>query len=277
VVLKTVIMMLKKRIISAIIGILLLIFLIFAGSLPFFLTVSMITILAVREYSRILEIKSKLLQAILSFSAVLVVFNVYLISNNFNYLPSGIIFFIIIFALYLYNLKNYQEKEFIKNISYQLFSVIYIGGGLSFAVFLRDINQEPFVNTAALWLVLIATWLTDSGAYFVGKKFGKKAMAPVISPNKTIAGAVGGILTTAVFIILASIFLEVFNIYYLIFAFLFPVVAIMGDLFESCIKRDFGVKDTGTIIPGHGGILDRFDSFIFTAPFTYYFIILLLG
>lgn len=272
-----VIMMLKKRIISAVIGILLLIFLVFAGSLPFFITVSIITVLAVREYSRILEIKSKLLRFILALSAVLIVFNVYLLSNNFNYLPSGIIFFIIIFALYLYNLKNYQEKDFIKNISHQLFSVIYIGGGLSFAVFLRDINQEPFVNTAALWLVLIATWLTDSGAYFVGKKFGKTAMAPVISPNKTIAGAVGGILTTAVFIIFASIFLEVFNIYYLIFAFLFPAVAIMGDLFESCIKRDFGVKDTGTIIPGHGGILDRFDSFIFTAPFTYYFIILVLG
>ncbi len=269
--------MLKKRIISAIIGILLLIFLIFAGSLPFFITVSLITILAIREYSRILEIQSKLLKTILAVSAVLIVFNVYLISNDFNYLPSGIIFFIIIFALYLYNLQNYQEKEFIKNISHQLFSVIYIGGGLSFAVFLRDINQEPFVNTTALWLVLIATWLTDSGAYFVGKKFGKKAMAPIISPNKTIAGAVGGILTTAVFIILVSVFLEVFNIYYLIFSFLFPAVAIMGDLFESCIKRDFGVKDTGTIIPGHGGILDRFDSFIFTAPFTYYFIILLLG
>ncbi|WP_243727743.1 phosphatidate cytidylyltransferase [Halanaerobium saccharolyticum] len=269
--------MLKKRIISAIIGILLLIFLVFAGSLPFFITVSMITVLAVREYSRMLEIQSKLLRSILAASAVLIVFNVYLISNNFNYLPSGIIFFIITFALYLYNLYDYQEVEFIKNLSHQLFSVIYIGGGLSFAVFLRDINQGVFVNTSALWLVLIATWLTDSGAYFVGKRFGKKAMAPVISPNKTVAGAVGGIFTTAIFIIFASLFLEVFNIYYFIFAFLFPVVAIMGDLFESCIKRSFRVKDTGTIIPGHGGILDRFDSFIFTAPFTYYFIILLLG
>ncbi|RAK11120.1 phosphatidate cytidylyltransferase [Halanaerobium saccharolyticum] len=272
-----VIIVLKKRIISAIIGILLLIFLVFAGSLPFFITVSIITILAVREYSRMLKVKSKLLGSILAASAVLIVFNVYLISNNYNYLPSGIIFFIITFILYLYNLYNYREEEFIKNLSHQLFSVIYIGGGLSFAVFLRDINRGIFINTSALWLVLIATWLTDSGAYFVGKKFGKKAMAPVISPNKTVAGAVGGIFTTAIFIIFVSIFLEVFNIYYFIFAFLFPAVAIMGDLFESCIKRSFKVKDTGTIIPGHGGILDRFDSFIFTAPFTYYFIILLLG
>lgn len=272
-----VIIMLKKRIISAIIGILLLIFLVFAGSLPFFITVSIITVLAVREYSRMLKIKSKGLLTILALASVLIVFNAYLISNDLNFLPYGIIFFIIIFTLYIYHLHNYEEKNFINNLSYQLFSIIYIGGGLSFAVFLRDINQEPFLNTAALWLVLIATWLTDSGAYFVGKKFGKKSMAPVISPNKTIAGAVGGVLTTAVFIIGSAYILDILNIYYVIFAFLFPGVAIMGDLFESCIKRNFGVKDTGTIIPGHGGILDRFDSFIFTAPFTYYFIILFLG
>ncbi|WP_076543680.1 MULTISPECIES: phosphatidate cytidylyltransferase [Halanaerobium] len=269
--------MLKKRVISAIIGILLLIFLVFSGSFPFFLTVSMIVGLAVREYNRMLKIESKILKSIITISAVLIVFNVYLISNNFNYLPSGIIFFIIIFSLYIYNLNNYQEENFINNISHQLFSIIYIGGGLSFAVFLRDINQGPFFTTSALWLVLIATWLTDSGAYFAGKKFGKTPMAPIISPNKTVAGAVGGVLTTALFIIVTAVFLNVFNIYYLIFAFTFPIIAIMGDLFESCIKRNFDVKDTGTIIPGHGGILDRFDSFIFTAPFTYYFIILLLG
>lgn len=272
-----VIVMLKKRIISAIIGILLLIFLVFAGSLPFFITVSIITVLAVREYARMLQIKSKFLFSLLALNSVLVVFNVYLISNDYNYLPHGIIFFIIIFSIYSYHLYYYKENEFIKNVSYQLFSVIYIGGGLSFAVFLRDLNQAPFIKTSALWLVLIATWITDSGAYFVGKKFGNKAMAPIISPNKTIAGAVGGVLSTALSIIAAAYFLNILNIYYIIFAFLFPAVAILGDLFESCIKRDFGVKDTGTIIPGHGGILDRFDSFIFTAPFTYYFIILLLG
>ena len=272
-----VIEMLKKRVISAVIGILLLILLIFSGSLPFFLTVSIITVLAVREYSRMLAINSNLLRFLLSVSSVLIVFNVYLLSNDLYFLPHGIILFIIIFSLYIYNLYNYEEKQFIKNISSQIFLVIYTGGGLSFAVFLRDLNQGIFVNTGALWLVLIATWLTDSGAYFVGKKLGKKPMAPVISPNKTIAGAVGGVLTTAIFIISAALLFDVYNIYYFIFAFSFPLVAIMGDLFESCIKRYFDVKDTGTIIPGHGGILDRFDSFILTAPFTYYFIILLLG
>ncbi|MFP4198311.1 MAG: phosphatidate cytidylyltransferase, partial [Halanaerobium sp.] len=139
--------MLKKRIISAIIGILLLIFLVFSGSLPFFLTVSIIVALAVREYTRMLKIDSKLLITIITISAVLLVFNVYLTSNNFNYLPAGIIFFIIIVSLYLYNLYNYQEEKFIENISYQLFAVIYTGGGLSFAVFLRDINRGPFFTT----------------------------------------------------------------------------------------------------------------------------------
>ena len=272
-----VILMLKKRILSAIIGILLLIFLVLAGSFSFFITVSIISVLAMREYSRMLEIDDNLLRIILGISSVSIVFNSYLISNNFNYLPHGIIFFLIIMSLYIYHLLNYNENTFIKNISYQLFSVLYIGGGLSFAVFLRDINQTPFINTTALWVVLIATWITDTGAYFVGKKFGENPMAPVISPNKTIAGAVGGILTTALFLILSSYIAGVLNFYYLLFAFLFPVIAILGDLFESCLKRNFNVKDTGTIIPGHGGILDRFDSFIFTAPFTYYFIILFLG
>src|SRR6056297_3086533 len=139
-----VIVMLKKRVISAIIGILLLIFLVFSGSLPFFLTVSIITIIAVREYSRMLEIKSKFLRFLLSLSSVLIVFNVYLLSNDFIFFPYGLIFFIIIFSLYLYNLYNYQEEHFIKNLSCQMFPIVYIGGGLSFAVFLRDISQFPF-------------------------------------------------------------------------------------------------------------------------------------
>lgn len=201
---------------------------------------------------------------------------VFLLSNNYRHLPYGIILFIIIILLYCYNIYHYEEGLFVKNISYQFFALIYIAGGLSFAIFLRDFTIGPFFNTSALWFVLIATWLTDSGAYFIGIKFGKKAMAPVISPNKTVAGAVGGIATAIIFIISVTLIFDFFNIYWLIFSLFFPIVAIMGDLFESCLKRDFKVKDTGSIIPGHGGILDRFDSFIFTAPLTYYFLYILM-
>lgn len=272
-----VITMLKKRVISAVIGIVLLLILVFSGSFTFFMTAAALVILGIREFSRIIEVKSKLLYFLLNLTAVLIVFNAYLISNHYNYLPYGAILFFTLFCLYLYNISNYQQDEFFKNISYQFLGIIYIGGGLSFAVFLRDFNSEPFFNTSALWFVLIATWLTDTGAYFIGKKFGSRPLAPLISPNKTIAGAIGGIATTAIFIIVVGLLTGILNFYFIFFALLFPIVAIMGDLFESCLKRDFQIKDTGNILPGHGGILDRFDSFIFTAPFTYYILYILLG
>ncbi|MCC3143827.1 phosphatidate cytidylyltransferase [Halanaerobium sp. Z-7514] len=271
-----VIKMLKKRIISSIIGIIILVILVFSGSFIFFLTVSAIALLGLQEYWRMLEVESTLLKFILNASGVLVVFNSFLLSNDYRHLPYGIILFIIIILLYSYNIYFYEEGLFVKNISYQFFGLIYIAGGLSFAIFLRDFTIGPFFNTSALWFVLIATWLTDSGAYFIGMKFGKKAMAPVISPNKTVAGAVGGIATSVIFILSVTLFFDFFNLYWLLFSLIFPLVAIMGDLFESCLKRDFKVKDTGSIIPGHGGILDRFDSFIFTAPLTYYFLYILM-
>lgn len=271
-----VIIMLKKRIISAVIGILILLLLIFSGSLVFFLTAAAITLIGIKEYANVLSIKSKLLKLILYIASILIVFKSYLFANNYNFLPYGIILFIIILMLYFYHLYHYEENKFMYNITLQFFGVLYIAGGLSYAIFLHSYNSEPFINTSALWFVLIATWLTDTGAYFTGKKFGKKALAPVVSPNKTVAGAVGGVCLTAVFIITISLVFNIFNIYWFIFAFAFPVTAIFGDLFESCLKRDFNIKDTGNIIPGHGGILDRFDSFIFTAPLTYYFLYFLL-
>jgi len=270
-----VIMMLKKRVISAVIGILLLFLLVFSGSFVFFLTAAVIAALGIREFAGILEIKSNFLKLILYISSIMLVFNSYLITNDYNYLPYGIILFIIILSLYLYQLFNYSENDFMKNISYQFFGIIYIAGGLSFAVFLHDFSAPPFFNTTALWFVLTATWITDTGAYFTGKKFGKKSMAPIISPNKTVAGAVGGIFTTALFIIFITLSFNIFNIYWFVFAVSFPIVAIVGDLFESCLKRNFNIKDTGTIIPGHGGILDRFDSFIFVIPFAAFYLVII--
>ena len=111
-------------------------------------------------------------------------------------------------------------------------------------------------------------WTTDTGAYLFGRAIGKRKLWPRISPNKTIEGALGGLLSAAVLaVIFSTTGLLENNVFSLV---IFPVILSafgqMGDLVESALKRQFDVKDSGTILPGHGGILDRFDSFIFVLP-----------
>lgn len=131
-----------------------------------------------------------------------------------------------------------------------------------------------------LWAVLVGACLTDSFAYFTGRFFGKRHLAPKISPNKTVEGAIGGVLGGVIsMVIYGGILLLInpdFNINFLNLAILGLVSAIfaqMGDLSLSLIKREMEVKDFGSYIPGHGGILDRIDSIVFVAPVTYYFLL----
>jgi phosphatidate cytidylyltransferase len=135
-----------------------------------------------------------------------------------------------------------------------------------------------FLNTIAgrnaLLFLLLCVWVCDSAAYYVGSTFGRRKLAPAISPNKTVAGAVGGILGAAG----TSVLLKMFNLvpWSLGFALgtglAIAVFAQLGDLAESMIKRDAGVKDSGSLIPGHGGIMDRVDALLFTVPVFYYFL-----
>lgn len=135
-------------------------------------------------------------------------------------------------------------------------------------------------------LPFVCAWLTDTGAYFTGTFLGKHKLAPNISPKKTVEGAVGGILLSTIgsaLYIIAMVEIMADGMpdvsYILKFAvvgFFGSIVAQVGDLIASCIKRDFGKKDYGSILPGHGGLLDRFDSVIFTAPFVYYAMMLFI-
>ena len=119
---------------------------------------------------------------------------------------------------------------------------------------------------------------TDIGAYFIGSQIGKNKLAPQLSPNKTIEGFIGGIMSA---ILVAFIYLIFFDFRYskgimLLVAGILSVTGQFGDLLESSFKRHFSVKDSGKILPGHGGILDRFDSVIFTAPIIYYLALYLI-
>ncbi len=164
------------------------------------------------------------------------------------------------------------RQPYIANVATTVLGMIYCGWLPLHLSFLRHLNCERF-NDGLVFLVmlLISVILTDTGCYYVGRNFGKHKLAPVISPNKTIEGSIGGIICAVIgsMVIGWYIGLE----WYLSFTIglICTVFAQLGDLCESLIKRDAGVKDSGDLLPGHGGFLDRCDSYILTIPVMYYF------
>jgi phosphatidate cytidylyltransferase len=163
-----------------------------------------------------------------------------------------------------------------------VFGVLYTGGLLSFGYLLR---HHPWTVTAAagtavVGFPVVVTWVSDIGAYFVGKSLGKTKLMPVVSPGKTRAGAVGALVAAAVagavydqFVLMPSAGLGLGAGYAILVSLILCVAAQVGDLVKSLFKREAGVKDSGRFLPGHGGALDRIDSLLFVLPIAY----LLLG
>jgi phosphatidate cytidylyltransferase len=260
--------MLSLRIISAAIGILLFVLFIFWGSFPFFLFILMITALGVMEYSAIFQVNNRNNRFfLLSFSLITVIYT-YLTNKGITDFSCGLLFFIFILTSFLWQISN-NYQDIVRIMGINLFGIIYIGGGMSFIMLLRDFPLQP----EALWLLLLATWATDTGAFFFGRFLGRNKLAARISPNKTVEGALGGILLSILITCLYTTYIGIYAFPWLLYGLLVSVIAIIGDLFESAIKREAGVKDSGRIIPGHGGILDRFDSLLLAAPFTYYYLL----
>ena len=140
-----------------------------------------------------------------------------------------------------------------------------------YLIFLRDLHSVKYDSGLGFVVIMFtAILMTDIGCYYVGTKFGKHKLAPVISPNKTIEGSIGGIISAIIGAVIISFFIGFEWYYAIIFGLICTVFAQIGDLCESLIKRDAGVKDSGDSLPGHGGFLDRTDSFIFTIPVVYY-------
>lgn len=170
----------------------------------------------------------------------------------------------------------YHEETTFKEVGVLYSMVILIPSALQTLVSLRDLSENH-----GMFYVLIAVlsaWVADAGAYFAGTFFGKHKLCPSISPKKTVEGAIGGILVDVVVMLLCGVLFA--RVYYhgqveinyfvlVLIGFFGAVLSMLGDLSFSLIKRSCHIKDFGQVIPGHGGILDRFDSVIFTAPFVY--------
>jgi len=268
----------KQRVISSVVGLsVLAVVLLFYTTIVFNVAVGIISLLAVYEVLKPLNIKNKALKFVcFVFVALIPFLN---ITGIFSLLP--IISFLFIILLFIILIFDHQAIT-IEQTSLCFFMSLIIPLSLSSEIYMRDSND--FLSGIFYLLISLGgAWLTDTGAYFIGVKFGKHKFSPTISPNKTIEGVVGGITVNLVLYVLigmlftyvCSLFGMTVDINYLLLIIAAPICsafAILGDLSASLVKRHYKIKDFGHIMPGHGGVLDRFDSVFFVVPFFSIFV-----
>jgi len=165
-----------------------------------------------------------------------------------------------------------DKKESTVNIAVTLFGIIYVGWLFSYFMFIRSLTPHG----AYLFFLMITIWANDIAAYVIGSFIGRTKLSPYISPKKTIEGAVAGFVVCLIAAFIFGYLIETDWPYALLLGAIVGVLAQVSDLVESLIKRDVGAKDSSPFVPGHGGVLDRMDSFILTAPVMYYYLVWLL-
>ncbi len=265
------------RVISGLVGIGLAVLVIGYGDILYLLAISFLTVVGLMEFYKMVRAKGlKPFVGTGVLSGLILIFLTYF-NNNSGFsseyvIPGIVLALFLIFSVQLF--KNGTDNSII-NVGVTCFGVIYVAGLMVHFILLRNLENTILPGKYAVWLALACTWAADSCAYFVGRSLGSKPLAAKISPKKTLEGFLGGIFGSGLAGILFGVIVGINISKILIIAIAIGFVGQIGDLFESSLKRDAGVKDSGNIIPGHGGILDRFDSALFTLPLTFYLIALL--
>ena len=270
--------MLIHRILTALILIPLVIFALFFAPLSIFSYLIIVVCgMAAWEWTNFLAITKPLNKIIFAFSVVMLLSLVYLIPNTelikyrlFNYIIClSIIWWLAALLLVISYPKSakYWSNSIVIKLLFALFTLFPFFIGM---IELRSINYTLNTYTGAVWLlyVFVLVWATDTGAYFVGRALGKRKLAAKVSPGKTIEGFLGGI-GSAILISIFVYFTDYFQLSFATFilsSLMAIFVSVLGDLTESMFKREAGIKDSGNLIPGHGGILDRIDSLTAAVP-----------
>lgn len=243
------------------------------GGVALFLLLAIVIFFASKEYVKILEHKGfyPSLKIMLASEALLAVITFF---DRTEYVALALT--LCTFAAFMWVLFR-GRQPYIANVSTTILGFVYCGYFPLHLQLLRDISSARY-NDGLGFVVMMFTaiLLTDIGCYYAGTRFGKHKLAPVISPNKTIEGSIGGAVCAVVGAVLVGAFISVCFVevhWYVsvMVGLICTVFAQIGDLCESLIKRDAGVKDSGNSLPGHGGFLDRTDSFVFTIPVMFYF------
>ena len=260
--------MFKTRLLSGIVLVIAAIFLIVTGNEVLLFSTLLISCIGMFELFRVLKFEKSLLSVVPYIALIL-----FYINLRWSFIPDVMMLFmgflIVLMFVYVLSYPKYDAKQLMA----AFFGMFYVGTMLSYVYQIRTLNNGLYLA----FVVFLCSWGCDTCAYCVGVLIGKHKMAPKLSPKKSIEGAVGGVLGSALLTALyCFIFRNHMNIdgteiaILAVIAAVAGLISMVGDLCASAIKRNYDIKDYGHLIPGHGGILDRFDSMIITAPIIYY-------
>lgn len=265
------------------VGFALVIGIIYLGSLSLAVALSAVMLIALTEMYKTLSLfKSSKAAAVLGyiFCVGFLVFNIRgVFLNSLDYSSFSLKFTISIIcyliALGIYTVLCFDKTDF-RLICVSFFSTVYITVMFSHVLLVRQLN----CGAVLVWVVLLSAWGTDTFAYTFGKMMGKTPLIPNVSSKKTVEGALGGIIGCVAVIVIFALLCQSFGYkvrysYLILLSVVSSVISQFGDLIASCIKRSYNAKDYGHILPGHGGMMDRFDSVLTVAPLVYYVCLLL--
>lgn len=263
--------MFKTRLISGVLLVIIALLTIIGGGSVLWMTLLCVSAIGMQELCRAMKVQGGTFHilGIAGYAGLIM----YYAAIALDFERYGMMMMILELALlmfvYVFTYPKYRAEQ----VMSVYFGFVYAGVMLSFIYLTRNLPEGKFI----VWLIFLCSWGCDTCAYCVGMLIGKHKMAPVLSPKKSVEGAVGGIVGAA---ILGGVYAAVTGgktAEYAIICAVGALISMVGDLAASAIKRNQDIKDYGTLIPGHGGILDRFDSVIFTAPVIYYLAKFLLG
>lgn len=263
--------MFKTRLISGIFLVIAALLTIISGGYVLFVTLLCVSLLGIQELYKAMEVHKDgigLLEMAGYLGAVLYYASLLLDFERYG-MMAVLLGLVLLMFVYVFTYPKYEADQ----VMSAFFGVVYVAVMLSFIFLTRNLEGGKFI----VWLIFLCSWGCDTCAYCVGMLIGKHKMAPVLSPKKSIEGAVGGVVGAAA---LGAIYAAVTHgplVEYAVICAVGALISMVGDLVASAIKRNRGIKDYGKLIPGHGGILDRFDSVIFTSPIIFYLAKMLLG
>lgn len=263
----------RTRIISGLAMVPLLLVLYFGGYWLMALTL-VVSVIGIREFFRGFEAMDIHPSLRIGYAAIAILYglNAYMYyMGDFNniFIMAWLAFVIMAGSLYMFNIEKRKPEDAMATMT----GIIYI----VFFAFHLVLVDELTGFSIMKWLIILTAFGSDIFAYFTGMLLGKHKLCPKLSPKKTIEGAVGGVIGSAlVSALFGFLFARPYLIHFVIVGVLASPVSMLGDLTASAYKRHMGIKDYGDLIPGHGGVMDRFDSVLFTAPFVYYYVVIVM-